>query len=199
MFIARSFDINKPGSLVSDMKGGILGGAVQQGIFKVGDTIEIKPGYEVIERNQKIFNPLRTKILGIMSGSDPLEQAMPGGSIALLTTLDPGIVKSDKLTGNLVGKPGELPNTLFEFELETHLLERVVGIKDELIVEPIKKGEVLMLNVNSAATVGVVVELGKNKIKCKLKIPVCSEEGSRVTISRVVHSRFRLIGYGIIV
>ncbi|MFT4304078.1 MAG: translation initiation factor IF-2 subunit gamma [Candidatus Woesearchaeota archaeon] len=198
MFIARSFDINKPGSIIADMQGGVVGGAVQQGKFKVGDEIEIRPGYEVEERNQKIFKPIKTKILGLMSGKDNIKEAIPGGSIAMMTNLDPNAVKSDKLTGNLVGKPGELPDTIYQMELQINLLERVVGTKEELQVEPIKKGEVLMLNVNSAATVGMVTELGKNKIKCMLKIPVCAEKGSRVTISRVVHSRFRLIGFGII-
>ena len=55
-----------------------------------------------------------------------------------------------------------------------------------------------MLNVNSAATVGSVTELGKDKIKCKLKKPICAEPNSRITISRMVGNRFRLIGYGII-
>jgi len=55
-----------------------------------------------------------------------------------------------------------------------------------------------MLNVNSAATVGFVQSISKNKVKCKLKLPVCAEPGSKVTISRRVGTRFRLIGYGII-
>ena len=82
--------------------------------------------------------------------------------------------------------------------LETHLLERVVGTKEELKVDPIKLSEALMLNVNAAATVGVVIELKKGHVKCKLKLPVCAEIGARVTISRMVGNRFRLIGYGII-
>ena len=82
--------------------------------------------------------------------------------------------------------------------LEIHLLERVVGAKEDLKVEPIKKAEPLMLNVNSAATVGVVTELRKNSVKCILKLPVCANLGSKVTISRRVGNRFRLIGYGII-
>ena len=56
--------------------------------------------------------------------------------------------------------------------------------------------EPLMLNANSAATVGIVVELRKNRIKCRLKLPVCADIGSRVTISRRIGNRFRLIGYG---
>lgn len=198
LFVARSFDINKPGTKISTIKGGVLGGAVQQGEFKVGDEIEIRPGYEVEERNQKIFKPITTKIIGIMSGKDSIDRATPGGSVALLTNLDPSVVKSDRLTGNLVGKPGDLPDTLYDMNLEVELLERVVGASSELLVEPIKKGEILMLNVNSASTVGMVVELGKNKIYCKLKIPVCAAKGNRVTISRIVQSRFRLIGFGTI-
>jgi translation initiation factor 2 subunit 3 len=31
-----------------------------------------------------------------------------------------------------------------------------------------------------------------------LKLPVCADVGARVTISRMVGNRFRLIGYGII-
>jgi len=58
--------------------------------------------------------------------------------------------------------------------------------------------EVLMLNVNSAATVGFVEELGKNKFKCRLKKPICAEVDSKVTISRRVGTRFRLIGFGTI-
>ena len=55
------------------------------------------------------------------------------------------------------------------------------------------------LNVNSAATVGIAVELKKNAVKCKLKLPVCADPGSKVTISRKIGNRFRLIGYGEIV
>ena len=78
------------------------------------------------------------------------------------------------------------------------MLKRVVGVKEDLEVEPVKKNEVLMLNINSAATVGVVTELKKGNIKCRLKLPVCAETGSNITISRRIVNRFRLIGYGII-
>ena len=119
--------------------------------------------------------------------------------MALLTSLDPAIVKSDKLSGSVVGHKDHLPKVWYDFTLETHLLDRVVGAAEELKVDPVKKMEALMLNVNSAATVGVVSELGKNKFTCKLKLPVCAEKGSRVTISRRVGNRFRLIGFGIII
>ncbi|MEK6812768.1 MAG: translation initiation factor IF-2 subunit gamma, partial [Nanoarchaeota archaeon] len=62
-----------------------------------------------------------------------------------------------------------------------------------------KKGEPLMMNVNSAATVGVVVEMKKDGVHLKLKIPVCANKEDRITISRRFGARWRLIGYGNIV
>lgn len=193
-YVARSFDINKPGSDPTDLKGGILGGAVKQGTFAVGDEIEILPGYE----KGKQWKPLTTTVTGLMTGGQPVKNIHPGGSVALLTELDPSIVKSDKLTGAVVGKKGKLPPTWDALKLKTHLLERVVGSKDDVKIDPIRKNEILMLNVNSAATVGIVQDTGKKKFSCTLKRPVCAEVGSRVTISRRVGNRFRLIGYGII-
>ncbi|MBI4141811.1 translation initiation factor IF-2 subunit gamma [Candidatus Woesearchaeota archaeon] len=198
MFVARSFDTNKPGTEPANMKGGILGGSLKQGMLKINDEIEILPGYEAEEKNQKIWKPLKTKIAGLMTGGQSVKEITPGGSIAVLTELDPSIIKSDKLAGAVVGLPSKLPKVWYELSLEPHLLQRVVGAKDELVVEPVKMGELLMLNVNSAATVGVVKDLSRNIVKCALRRPVCADPGSRVTISRNLGQRWRLIGYGII-
>ncbi|MEM3154100.1 MAG: translation initiation factor IF-2 subunit gamma [Candidatus Woesearchaeota archaeon] len=198
MLVARSFDVNKPGTYPDKLVGGILGGSLKQGKLIEGAEIEILPGYEVQEKNQKIWKPLRTKVVSLMSGGERVKEVVPGGSIAAMTTLDPSVVKSDKLAGSVVVLEGHAPKVWYEFQLETHLLERVVGAKDKLVVEPVKLGELLMLNVNSAATVGVVKELGKNLIKVALRKPVCADKGARVTMSRNVGQRWRLIGYGII-
>ena len=40
----RSFDVNKPGESYEKLKGGVVGGSVLQGILKVGDEVEIRPG-----------------------------------------------------------------------------------------------------------------------------------------------------------
>ena len=194
MLVARSFDINKPGTTLDKLKGGVLGGAMRQGKFHVGDEIEILPGYS----DDKKWKPLKTKIASLVAGGAPMKEVHPGGSMAAMTELDPSIVKSDQLVGSVVGKPGKLPPVWNELKLETHLLERVVGAKDKLVVEPIKKGEFLMLNVNSAATVGIVHNISKNKVQCTLKRPICAETGAKITISRRVGQRWRLIGYGII-
>ena len=198
MFIARSFDINKPGARPKDLQGGVIGGALTQGKLKIGEKIELRPGRIVEEHNKRVAKPIETEIASIITGGCPVKEVLPGGSIGVMTLLDPAIVKSDNLTGNIVGHTGKLPPIWYELKLETHLLERVVGSQDELKVDPIKMNEILMLNVNSAATVGFVEEIGKNFCMCRLKLPVCADKGSRVTISRRVGTRFRLIGYGLI-
>jgi len=199
MLVARSFDINRPGITPEKLVGGVLGGSLRQGVFKIGDNIEIRPGRVMIEKNQQVWKSITTKITSLISGSVNLESVGPGGSIGVLTSLDPSVVKSDQLTGSLVGLPGKLPKVWNELLLDVHLLKRVVGTQEELNVDPIKMTEPLMLNVNSAATVGMVIELRKNKIRCRLKLPVCADITSRVTISRRIGNRFRLIGYGTIV
>lgn len=198
MLVARSFDVNKPGIKPAKLIGGVLGGTIKQGRFNVGDEIEILPGYMVEEKNKKVYKALKTKIMHIFSGGESVSEILPGGSMALGTSLDPAIVKSDLLTGSLVGKPGTLPPVHYQITIETHLLDRVVGSKEESEVKPLAKNEVLMLNVNSSATVGVVLDPSKKKTTCVLKKPICANLGERITISRRVGDRFRLIGYGIL-
>lgn len=198
MFIARSFDINRPGTDIKDIVGGVFGGSIKQGKFSQGDDIEIRPGYVVTEKNQNVWKPLFTKIIDIKASIFSIKEAFPAGTVGILTSLDPSIVKADKLIGNLIGLPGKLPKVWHEFMIEIYLLQRVVGVAEQLSVEPIKLNEVLMLNVNTAATVGTVIKIKRNYVWCKLKLLVCADSGTRVTISRMVGNRFRLIGYGII-
>jgi len=199
MFIARSFDVNRPGTEVKDLLGGVLGGSLKQGILKLNQEIEIRPGITIEKDGKRSQKPIKTKIIGLKTGNVELHEARPGGSIGVQTSLDPFYVKSDSLTGNVVGLPGQLPPVWEEFSVSTKLLERVVGAKEELKVEPIKKLEPLMLNVNAAATVGVVTEIKKNQFHVKLKIPVCCSKEDRITISRMIGNRWRLIGYGMII
>lgn len=198
MFVARSFDVNKPGTEFDKLVGGILGGTIKQGVLRVGDEVELCPGKLVEKKGRVSWESVKTKIAALEAAKTAASEVRPGGSIGVMTTLDPGIVKSDAFAGNILGKPGKLPPTWSELNLEIKLLDRVVGAKDDLIVEPLKPNETLMLNVNSSATVGIITALKKNIMMCSLRLPVCAEKGSRVTISRLLGSRWRLIGYGVI-
>ena len=198
MFAARSFDVNKPGTEISKINGGVIGGMLKQGILKIGEEIEIKPGMLISERGVEKWIPVRTKIIQLVSGGQSVEQLIPGGSIAVQTTLDPAIVKSDQLAGSIIGLPGKLPEIMTELSLEPHLLKRVVGSKEELTVDPIKKTEPLMINVNSTTTAGIVTAIEKNKIHIKLKRPICADNGTKIAISRRIGTRWRLVGWAFV-
>lgn len=194
----RSFDINRPGYEPDELLGGVLGGSLTQGTLDVDDEVMIKPGRVVTEQNQQVAKPITTTVRSLQAGDNTLDTARPGGSLGIMTELDPAVVKSDNLVGNIVGDPDALPPVWQRVKLDVDLLDRVVGATGEKDVEDIKRGEVLLLNVNSATTAGQVYELGKDLVKVALRLPICAEDGDRMSISRKVGNRFRLIGYGLL-
>jgi len=198
MYIARSFDINKPGCEIKDLKGGVIGGSIIQGMLEVGREIEIKPGLKVTEGNKTYWEPIITKITSLGVGGSKVKKAFPGGLVGVGTELDPVLTKSDALSGSVAGEPGTLPETLDRFTIKVKLLERVVGTKEEIKIEPLRSNEVLMLNIGTATTVGVILSAREDIADIKLKLPVCADKGDRVALSRKISSRWRLIGYGII-
>ena len=193
MDIARSFDINKPGTIPKNIKGGILGGTIKKGKIKIGDSIEIRPG----KNTKKGLQPIKTKITTLHSGVSRKE-IKPGGLVAIGTSLDPSITKSDSLLGNVIGKPGTLPPVWERFNIKTTLLERVVGTKKIKDMDEIKTKEPLMITVGTRTTVGVPITVKDNIVDIKLTIPVCAPVGQRIALSRRADGKWHLIGYGII-
>ncbi len=199
MFVARSFDVNKPGTTPERLVGGVLGGAIMQGVFRVGDEVEIRPGVPVRHPGGRVeYVPLHTRITSLRFGDIEVEEARPGGLVAIGTTLDPSLTKSDNLVGNAVGKPGMLPPVYDDIEVEYRLLERVVGARQALSVEDIRRGEPLMITVGTSITLGVVTGVRDGVASVKLKRPVVTWKGARVAISRRVQGKWRLIGWGVV-
>ncbi len=195
MHVARSFDINSPGTRPKDLKGGVLGGSLIQGVLKVGDEVEVAPG--IRDQSGKMHRVV-TKITSLVAGGKSVKKVGPGGLISIGTSLDPSITKSDGLTGRMVGIPGSLPEVVNDFAMKTVLLDRVVGSSSDLRVDEIKSNEPLMLSIGTATTIGVVKSGKSGSIQVNLKIPVCVVKGQRVAISRRISSKWRLIGYGIV-
>lgn len=196
--IARSFDINRPGTPISDLKGGVIGGSLIQGTFEEGEEIEIRPGTELEEGGEKGWEELTTTIETLSSGDLKLENSSPGGLIGVGTKLDPSITKSDSLSGRLAGYPGELPPIKDDFVMDVNLFDNVVGMEEEKNVEKIKTREPLMLTVGSSTTVGVVTSAREDEAEVRLKRSVCAEEGERIAISRRIKGKWHLIGHGVI-
>ncbi|MDM7935508.1 MAG: translation initiation factor IF-2 subunit gamma [Methanothrix sp.] len=197
--IARSFDVNRPGTTPEDLKGGVIGGSLSQGRLRVGDRIEICPGRLLDYEGRKQWVPIQTKVVSLLAGGQPQEEITPGGLVGVGTQLDPVMTKSDALVGQVAGFPGELPPVRAAFTMNMQLLERVVGVTDESTVEPIHSNEPLMLNIGTATTVGVVSSAREGGVvQVQLKRPVCAELGDRVAVSRRIGARWRLIGVGTI-
>lgn len=199
MYVARSFDVNKPGTPVEDLRGGVLGGMIVQGTFEVGQEIEIRPGIKVsMKRGEVRYEPIVTEITSLKSGDQDIEVAYPGGLVGVGTKLDPSLTKGDSMMGNVVGHPDAMPPLLDQVGLEYALLERVVGVEKETRIEPLRKGEPLMINVGTAVTIGIVSSLSGDTANLTLRSPIAAYPGTRVAISRQIEGRWRLIGYGMI-
>jgi translation initiation factor 2 subunit 3 len=197
MYIVRSFDINKPGTPIDKLEGGVIGGTVIQGKIAVGDQVEIRPGIPTEKEGKNNYTPLISEIVSLQAGGKSVNEAHCGGLVGVGTTLDPSSSKADGLTGNIAGKPDMLPPTLSELTMETHILEQAVGTKELTKIEEVSMNETLLLHVGAAITVGKIASVTKDAVMAKLVRPVCAQAGSRVAISRKIAGRWRLIGYGL--
>ncbi|MGQ9542919.1 MAG: translation initiation factor IF-2 subunit gamma [Candidatus Bathyarchaeia archaeon] len=197
MYVLRSFDINKPGTRVEQLSGGVLGGSIVQGIFRVGDQIEIRPGLRVEEGGKIHYQPIFTVVRSLRAGGGEVSEAGPGGLVGIGTALCPSVTKADGLVGSMVGKEGMLPEVLSKVTLEVELFEKAVGTEDLVAVEKIRTNEPLVLNVATAVTSGVVTSAREDVIDVSLKRPICVDPSFKVALSRRIGDSWRLIGYGI--
>jgi len=195
MLVARSFDINRPGTTWEDLQGGVLGGSLTQGVLEADDEIELRPGREVEQGGQSEWRPVTTTVRSLQAGGEFVDEATPGGLLGVGTGLDPSITKGDALAGQVAGPPGTLPPVHEQFEMDVELLERIVG-EDGGEVEEISTGEPLMLTIGTATTVGSVTSARGGECEVALKRPVCAREGAKIAINRRVGARWRLIGVG---
>ncbi len=195
MHVLRSFDVNKPGTRIKDMRGGVIGGSLTQGTFKVGDEIEIKPGL-ANEKSGK-YESITTTISSLGTGAGIVEEVKPGGLVAIGTKLDPSMTRSDSLIGSIIGKPGTLPENSYSAKMEVSLFDTAVGSGDEMKVLPIQMGESLRLSIGTAPLLSKVTSVRGKTVEIQFKRPVCLFENSKVAISRRIAERWRLIGAGV--
>lgn len=197
--IARSFDINKPGTTPEKLNGAVLGGTLKQGTLKVGDEIEIKPGISVKEANQISYQTVKTKVRALFRGSEKLDKITPGGSLAIETELDMSLGKTDTLSGCVASQPGKLPEITTNITMDYNLFPEIVASNQSAAVTDLKTPEMLMLSANTSVTVGTVKKVEKNKVEISLKIPIVPFKNEKVGIARNINSHWRLIGYGEII
>lgn len=193
-YAARSFDVNRPGTEIEKLKGGVIGGSLTQGVLREGEEIEIRPG---VKQGDKWVS-LKSRIVEVVQVNQRTKEAKPGGLAALQTELDPALTRGDNLSGSVAGHPGKLPPVHSDISLKIETFDYVIGVSGHQKVPQIKQGDSLLITAAIAKTVGVVTNAKKGDIVVKLKLPVCADKGDKVAIAMQVSGRWHLVGYGII-
>lgn len=204
LIIIRSFDVNKPGSEVENLKGGVAGGTLTKGILRVGQEIEVRPGIvSKTATGQLQCRPIFSRIDSLFAEKNQLEYAVPGGLIGVGTKIDPTLCRGDRLVGHILGAVGTLPDIFIEIEISFYLLRRLLGVRTEgkkkgAKVQKLVKEETLLVNIGSLSTGGRVTAVKGDAAKIRLNDPICTEVGEKIAMSRRFEKSWRLIGWGTI-
>ncbi len=195
MYVARSFDVNKPGTEIKDLVGGVIGGSIIRGQFKIGDEIEIRPGMNLSKDKAKkeSYEPILASITSLSAANRELNSAQAGGLIAVGTDADPSLTKADGLVGQIVGKAGSLPPTVNEITLEYHSLERT-----DLPKQSFRQSEPLILGIGTGTSVGYIQSIKKNKLDITLNHHACIDKKAKIAVMRNFGQRWKLSGFGIL-
>ncbi len=203
MMIIRSFDVNKPGAEIQELKGGVAGGSILCGMLKLGDEIEIRPG--VVSRDEKgnlKCVPIFSRIVSLNSESNELKYAVPGGLIGVGTLIDPTLCRADRLVGFVLGLKGRLPDIYSEIEVNFYLLRRLLGVRTadgkQAKVDKLVKNEVIMVNIGSSSVGAKIMAIKKDAAKLQLTSPACTVIGEKIALSRRIEKHWRLIGWATI-
>lgn len=202
MIIIRSFDVNLPGTEEDKVIGGIVGGSIIQGVLKVNQDIEIRPG--IVRTNASgefTCTPILSKVISLKAEKNQLSFAVPGGLIGVGMQVDPTLTRADRLVGQVLGQVGNLPDIFFELDINFFLLRRLLGVKTldgkkQTKIAKLTINEVLMLNIGSMCAGAWVKAVEDEQAKLKLKSPVCTKNGEKVALSRRIDKHWRLIGWG---
>lgn len=203
LMVIRSFDVNKPGAEINDLKGGVAGGSILTGVFRIGDEIEIRPGIVTKDDNGKIqCKSIFSSIISLFAENNDLKFAVPGGLIGVGTKVDPTLCRADRLVGQVVGAKGNLPSVFTDIEVNYFLLRRLLGVKTDdqkkVKVRNLEVDDVLMVNIGSTATGARVVAVKADMARLTLTSPACTELDEKIALSRRIDKHFRLIGWATI-
>jgi translation initiation factor 2 subunit 3 len=157
MPIIRSFNINKPGIMIENLEGGVVGGSVISGIIKENQEIYLVPGNIIKIDDISYYKPLNVKVLSINSEKNNLKEAKMGGLIGVKLDIDPGLSSDDKLIGNiLVDKITGIVSNNFECKLKKNCqldpkLQYIFNINSNNINGKIisKKGDIIKINLEN--------------------------------------------------
>jgi translation initiation factor 2 gamma subunit (eIF-2gamma) len=154
------FNINKQGTEIKEIKGGVVGGTIIDGLLKINDRVKIFPG--LLNEGTKTkwsYKPLISKVLSINTERNNLQFAIPGGLLGIQLTLDPALTAQDRLVGNILKtyKSDEINNDDKVYE--------ILYVYPDIFRKDykIKKGDTIIINHNACHITCKVAEYKKTK------------------------------------
>ncbi|MFH0835704.1 MAG: translation initiation factor IF-2 subunit gamma [Candidatus Micrarchaeota archaeon] len=188
MFVARSFDINKPGTDIGKIGGGVIGGSIVQGRLRRNDNVVLLPGAWIQGKGKEHYQEVHTVVNDIHAGTEKVDDAIPGGLVAASTEIDPSLAKSDSLVGNVLAAENSGAEVSYTLDLQMTPMPRLI----EKFPENIIPNEPLVLGVGTATTVGAAVPGKKGRVRLDLKKPVFVNKNQKIAVLRRAGVRWRL-------
>ena len=182
MRVVRSFDINKPGTGLDKLKGGVLGGAIISGTISEKQKVWLYPG---------INKPIEITIESLNSNGVSFKKVHAGGLIAVGTSLDPFYVSGDKMIGQLICDENSKPIVAQNLDLNYLKIDRLLDSNKDQI----KIGENIVLIIGTAAHLGNIKKIKDNIVSVTLKNQAVYYKDETIAVSRLVNGRWRLSGY----
>lgn len=191
LFMAsRSFDVNHPNVPYTDIVGGVVGGSVLRGQFKVGDMIEICPGIITNKNGTVEWEPHHTTITSIKSDTTDLQNALPGGLIGIGTDIDPYYCKNDMMAGQMIGLKGKMPPTVLSITIQ---FEKIDFDYDW---EP-KLGSYITVITGTYCGDGKIIDYNDDDIlTITLQKPVCIDKDNMIILCEKTRDAFHIVGCG---
>lgn len=183
MIITRSFNINKPGIKLQDLKGSVIGGSIINGSINEEDEVIILPFR--VENN--VCHPLKTKIKNIKSGDVELKNAISGGLIGIETCLDSSLGKNDGLAGNIVFKYEDYVNK----KLDIGIYKNIEVCIDNFDM----KNKKFIVNTNSQSVLGKIISYENNILNIELEKELCLSSDDKIILSSDNKNSF--VNYGL--
>lgn len=179
MPVIRSFNVNKPGTQIDDLHGGVIGGSIQTGQIKCNDNLFLVPGMIINNDGFVNFTPVKCKVESINSEKNNLNEAIPGGLIGIKMNIDPGLTADDGLIGNvLVDKITGVVTNNFELKVNKKLSKKnqyifninsnningkIIKNNQENIIEVmlenhqyINDGDIITISINNGITINLL-------------------------------------------
>ena len=189
MIVIRSFDINKPNISYDNLEGGVVGGSLINGNLKIGDYIEMRPGFVIDGK----YRPIYSQVISLQSDTKKLDYALPGGLIGICLDIDPSLTKSNAMDGQILGHVGKLPNVYDEIYMSFDEIGR-----HDSFMEKFKTNEDVLLSINSMNIKAKVTKCKnkKNLISFKLLTPVCIFQDQKIAIFKLKSTNWILYATG---